>query len=301
MIHIPVLLNEVKDFFSDIFGGVIIDATLGMGGHSYALLESNPYIKLICIDRDKEAIEIALKTLEPFRGRFEVINGAFGNTVAEIVRQTPNIVGLLADIGVSSYQLDSPLRGFGFTQNCLDMRMDLDSSLNAEYVVNSYSRDDLHRIFRDYGEIRNYEQVTNKILEARKNKRISTSSELSALFSSNKRERINPATLIFQAIRIEVNDELGELKKLLSSIESLKGAKVAIISFHSLEDRIVKDTFKAWARNCICNDSVYKCECGGNNAKGVVLTKKPIVPSYQEITLNKRSRSSKMRCFKFND
>lgn len=293
--HIPVLYNEVIEAFSDIENGYIVDCTLGYGGHSEALLKNLPNVKLICIDQDSEALEFSKKRLEPFCDRVIFEKGRFSSVIKKHLDK--DIRGILADIGVSSLQLDKKARGFGFDSDVLDMRMDQNATLSAKDVVNSYSREQLEEIFRDYGEIREYKKVANIIVQ---NRPICSARELSELIEKNfKRGRIHSATLVFQAIRIEVNDELGELANLLDSIKNspLEHCKVAIITFHSLEDRIVKRTFKEWTKKCICTPDVYRCECGGNHDIGKIITKKPITPSKKEIKENPRSRSSKMRIF----
>lgn len=316
MIHKSVLLEEVADFFKGA-EGVFIDATLGLGGHSERLLEENPHISVIGIDKDKISLEFAKNRLKRFGARFRAVQGGFDEKVGEVLEslkdleKSPNdsanpnnpqkICGILADLGISSPQVDNLERGFSFESHTLDMRMDLDSPLTAKAVINGYPKDELNRIFRDFGEIHNYQKITNLILEARKNRKIESAKELCAILESHSKARggIHPATLVFQAIRIEVNDELGALRRFLGKIANLKGAKIAIISFHSLEDRIVKEAFKAWSAGCICDKDAMKCECGGKNQKGEILTKKPIIPSASEISRNKRARSAKMRCFKF--
>jgi len=293
--HIPVLLDEVLDVFKDIDEGYIVDCTLGYGGHSEALLKNNPNIKIIAIDQDKEAIEFSKKRLEPFKDRVIFEKDRFSNVIKKY--QDFDIRGVLADIGVSSLQLDKEDRGFGFNSNVLDMRMNQENPLSAKDVVNSYDRVKLEEILREYGEIREYKKVADIIV---KNRPFNSARELSQTIEKHfKRGKIHSATLVFQAIRIEVNDELGELIGLLEGIKnsSLKRCKVAIITFHSLEDRIVKRTFKEWSKSCICPPEVYRCECGNNNAVGKIVTKKPITPTKKEIKQNPRSRSSKMRVF----
>lgn len=316
MIHKSVLLEEVADFFKGA-EGVFIDATLGLGGHSERILDENPRISVIGIDKDKISLEFAKNRLNRFGVRFRAVQGGFDKKVGEILESlkdlekspkdsaNPNnpqkICGILADLGISSPQVDNLERGFSFESHTLDMRMDLDSPLTAKAIINGYPKDELNRIFRDFGEIHNYQKITNLILEARKKRKIESAKELCAILESHSKARggIHPATLVFQAIRIEVNDELGALRRFLDKIANLKGAKIAIISFHSLEDRIVKEAFKAWSAGCICDKDAMKCECGGKNQKGEILTKKPIIPSASEISRNKRARSAKMRCFKF--
>lgn len=336
MIHKSVLLDEVAEFFrgessvilSDLADlnqksaesksgqDIFIDATLGLGGHSERILEENPQIRVIGIDKDKISLEFAKNHLARFGARFSAVQGSFDEKIGEILEYFSNadsaqisqkeqgkIYGILADLGISSPQVDNLERGFSFESPNLDMRMDLDSPLTAKAVINGYSKDELNKIFRDFGEIRNYQKVTNLILEARKKRKIESAKELCAILESHTKVRggIHPATLIFQALRIEVNDELGALHRFLHIIKNanLKGTKIAIISFHSLEDRIVKEAFKAWSAGCICDKDALKCECGGQNQKGEILTKKPIVPSGAEISRNKRARSAKMRCFRF--
>ncbi|MCF6173701.1 MAG: 16S rRNA (cytosine(1402)-N(4))-methyltransferase RsmH, partial [Campylobacteraceae bacterium] len=197
--------------------------------------------------------------------------------------------------------LDDKDRGFGFDSQMLDMRMDRTNPFDAFEVVNSYTQQQLQEIFRDFGEVRDFKRAARIICEYREKKEIKSSAELSKLFKNfPSKKGINPATLIFQAIRIEVNDELGELARLLKAIEkaNLNDCIIAIISFHSLEDRIVKRVFKEFAKSCICPSGFMKCECGNNHSLGKIITKKPIIPTKEEIKINSRSRSSKMRIFK---
>lgn len=326
MIHKSVLLDEVAEFFRGELGksnnscesklnfnqDIFIDATLGLGGHSERILEENPQIRVIGIDKDKISLEFAKNRLARFGARFSAVQGSFDEKIGEILEHFSNanlaqgqgkIYGILADLGISSPQVDNLERGFSFESPVLDMRMDLDLPLTAKAVINGYSKDELNKIFRDFGEIRNYQKVTNLILEARKKRKIESAKELCAILESHTKVRggIHPATLIFQALRIEVNDELGALHRFLHIIKNanLKGTKIAIISFHSLEDRIVKEAFRRLSAGCICDRDALKCECGGQNQKGEILTKKPIVPSGAEISRNKRARSAKMRCFRF--
>ena len=296
--HIPVLFNEVIDTFKELKDGYVIDCTLGYGGHSLGILESNPNIKLICNDQDDEALAFSKKRLEKYQDRIIFNKGNFKNVIETF--KDKNIVGILADIGVSSLQLDKTQRGFGFDSETLDMRMDQNQDLSASDVVNNYSQKDLETIFKEYGEVKEYKKVASIIVE---NRPFLSSKELAQFLSKNMyKGKLHPATLPFQGIRIEVNNELGVLKELFEQIEDaeLKGTRVAIISFHSLEDRIVKNYFKKWTINCICPQHVMRCECGNNHKKGKNLTKKPIIPTAQEIKQNPRSRSSKMRVFRFD-
>lgn len=256
--HIPVLLKEVLDVFAPIKEGVIIDCTLGFGGHSEALLKQNPHIKIIGIDRDVYAREFAKKRLSVFGDRFDCVAGAFGEKISEIIQsQGDNIRGVLADIGVSSLQLDDSNRGFGFNSHSLDMRMDNQKSLDAKTIVNTYSTYELERIFREYGEIREYKKMASLIAARASKEPFESAQDLSSFLQQNfKNPRIHPATLAFQAIRIEVNDELGELGRLLKSASHLRKAIFGVITFHSLEDRMVKNAFKEWSKSCICDHKI---------------------------------------------
>ena len=296
--HIPVLYKETLEAFKDINDGFIIDCTTGFAGHSSGLLASNENIKLICNDQDDEALEFSKNRLEPYKQRVTFNKGNFEHVIDTF--KDYEIRGVLADIGVSSLQLDKLERGFGFESDTLDMRMNQNQSLDAATVVNTYSQSELERVFKDCGEVREYKKVTSLIIN---NRPFSSAKEISELLSKKMpKGKIHPATLPFQGIRIEVNDELGVLERLFDSLEKakFKNCIVAIISFHSLEDRIVKNYFKKWTKSCICPDGIFRCECGNNHALGKIITKKPIIPTALEIKQNPRSRSSKLRIFKFD-
>ena len=296
--HIPVLYKETLETFKDINDGYIIDCTTGFAGHSSGLLTSNENVKLICNDQDDEALEFSKKRLEPYTQRVIFNKGNFEHVIDTF--KNYEIRGILADIGVSSLQLDKLDRGFGFDSNTLDMRMNQNQSLDAATVVNTYSLAELERVFKDSGEVREYKKVASLILN---NRPFTSAKEISELLGKKmSKGKIHPATLPFQGIRIEVNDELGVLERLFDSLENakFKNCIVAIISFHSLEDRIVKNYFKKWTKSCICPDGVFRCECGNNHALGKIITKKPIIPTALEIKQNPRSRSSKLRIFKFD-
>ena len=295
--HIPVLLNETISLFSQINDGYFIDCTLGFGGHSEAILKNFPNIKLIGIDQDIEALEFAKNRLKSFASRIEFINGRASEVLANLPKNL-QIAGILADIGVSSYQLDNKDRGFSFDSDELDMRMDKSKNFSAKDVVNFYSKEELERIFKNYGECRRYKKIANAIISKRT---IKSNKELTDLLLSVGVRDKKTLAKIFQAIRIEVNNELSELENLLENAKKIakKGTILGIITFHSLEDRIVKNTFKEWSKKCICPPEAMKCECGGNNNIGIILTKKPLSASNEEIKLNLRSRSAKLRGFKF--
>ena len=301
--HIPVLHREVIEAFKDLSDGIIVDCTMGYAGHSLMILEANPNIKLIAIDQDQTAIDFSTKRLEKYAHRVSIRKGRFSTVIQEILQEVnPNeIKGILADIGVSSLQLDQKTRGFSYESDNLDMRMDKDASLSASNVVNECSRSELERILLEYGELRNYKKIADVIVQ---NRPFTSAKELSDMLKPHmpRGKKIHPATLLMQAIRIEVNDELGELKSLLKSIEEaeLSEAKVAIISFHSLEDRIVKKEFSKWSKSCICPPEAFRCTCGNNHQLGKILSKKPIMAQDDELKENARSRSAKMRLFQMD-
>ena len=295
--HIPVLFEEVIDTFVNLKDGYVIDCTLGYGGHSLGILESNPNIKLICNDQDDEALAFSKDRLKNYKGRIIFSKGNFKDVINRY--KDKNIVGILADIGVSSLQLDKNERGFGFNSETLDMRMDQNQELSANTIVNEYSQSQLEHIFKEYGEVKEYKKVASIIVQHRP---FNSAKELADFLSKKMfKGKLHPATLPFQGIRIAVNNELGVLEELFEQIEraNFQDTKVAIISFHSLEDRIVKNNFKKWMQKCICPAHLERCECGNNHQKGKNLTKKPIIPTQAEIKINARSRSSKMRIFQF--
>ncbi len=298
--HKPVLLNEVLEVFAELKEGVFVDATLGYGGHSEAILSAHPNIELIGVDRDDEAIAFSSKRLKKFGDRVKIIKSDFASALEKI--DTSNIIAILADIGVSSLQLDKRERGFSFESETLDMRMDSSQEFSAYDVVNGYSENELERIIRVYGEDRFSKKIASLIVKKRKEARITSAKELSFLIGANFRGgKINPATLTFQAIRIEVNSELEQLENLLQNAKKVSnnGEILGIISFHSLEDRIVKTSFKEWSKSCICPPEAFRCTCGNNNELGDVITKKPLLASASELKENPRSRSAKLRAFKF--
>ncbi|MDY0117774.1 MAG: 16S rRNA (cytosine(1402)-N(4))-methyltransferase RsmH [Sulfurimonadaceae bacterium] len=301
--HIPVLYNEVIETFQTIESGIVIDCTLGYGGHTSMLLEANPNIKMIGIDQDQTAIDFSTKRVAPFGERVSIKKGRFSKMIEEILRENKkeDIKGVLADIGVSSLQLDHKERGFSYESQTLDMRMDQEAPLTASDVVNSYSEAQLADILYTYGELNNSKKIAAFIVA---NRPFSSAQELAQktkhLLPQGK--KIHPATLLMQAIRIEVNSELKELESLLESLKEAKlpHAKIAIISFHSLEDRIVKQTFASWAKSCICPDEAFRCTCGNNHSLGKIISKKPITAQTGELKQNPRSRSAKMRVFQMD-
>jgi len=298
--HIPVLYREVADAFEGIEEGTIVDCTMGYGGHSSLLLEANEKIKLIGIDQDQTAIDFSTKRLAPFGDRVKIKKGRFSEMIKTIIEEegAENIRGILADIGVSSLQLDQKERGFSYESETLDMRMDKGAHLSAAEVVNGYPQKELERILRDYGEIRNAAQIASVIVKHRPFYSAKELSDAVKPFGA-RGKKIHPATLVMQAIRIEVNDELGELSRLLDAIEEarLPHARIGIISFHSLEDRMVKQRFSQWAKTCICPPEAMRCTCGNDHALGKVVSRKPLTAKADELKANARSRSSELRLF----
>ena len=301
--HIPVLLNEVLQSFSIVDEGYFVDCTLGYAGHSFEVLQKYEHLKHIGIDRDDEALHFSKTRLEPFSKRSKCYKGTFA-TVLPLLQESP-ITALLADFGVSSLQLDKKERGFSFVSETLDMRMDTSASLSAYEVVNEYSQDKLEYIFDAYGEIRSYKKLAAAVVEARSKEPLKSAKLLSDVVKTviPTGGKIHPATLMFQAIRIEVNNELGEIDGLLDAIEAkhYKNQVVSLITFHSLEDRLVKNRFKKWARSCICDPQAMRCVCGKNHDLGKALSRKPIIASKEELKINPRSRSAKLRSFRFKN
>jgi len=299
--HIPVLLNEVLESFADVPEGYFVDCTLGYAGHSSEMLEKYPHLRHIGIDRDDEALVFSANRLTPFEGRSKLYKGTFA-TVLPQLEEAP-ITALLADFGVSSLQLDKMERGFSFNSETLDMRMDSTAPLSAYEVVNTYSQEKLEYIFDAYGEVRSYRKLAGAVIEARANGPIQSAKALSQIAMSviPAGGKIHPATLMFQGIRIEVNNELGEIEGLLDAIEQkhYSAEVVSLITFHSLEDRLVKNRFKKWATACICDPQAMRCTCGKNHALGKVLVRKPITATKEELKINPRSRSAKLRSFRF--
>ena len=299
--HIPVLYYETLDNLVINPDGIYIDCTLGGGSHSEGILERlSDKGLLISIDQDTNAIEYSKKRLEKFGSKWKVFKGNFENidTIAYMAG-VDKVDGILMDIGVSSKQLDDPERGFSYRYDVkLDMRMNTDQKISAYDVVNTYSEEQLSKIIFEYGEERHARKIAKLIVEERKSSPIEKTSDLIALIKRAYPERASkhPAKKTFQAIRIEVNRELEVLENAMSkAVELLKvGGRLAIITFHSLEDRIVKNTFKDLATACKCPKDIPICVCGGVK-KFEIITKKPIIPIDDELKNNNRAHSSKLR------
>ena len=299
--HIPVLLKEVLESFADVPEGYFVDCTLGYAGHSSEVLNRYPHLQHIGIDRDEEALAFSRERLACYSDRSRLYRGTFA-TLLPTLTEKP-ITALLADFGVSSLQLDKKSRGFAFDSEILDMRMDTSAPLSAYEVVNHYPQEKLEYIFDVYGEVRSYRRLAAAIVEARAKAPIESAEVLSSIIQKviPKGGKIHPATLPFQAIRIEVNNEFGEIEGLLDAIEQrhYEGEVVSLITFHSLEDRLVKNRFRKWSQACICDPQAMRCSCGKNHALGKALSRKPVTASKEELRVNPRSRSAKLRSFRF--
>ena len=305
--HIPIMKNEVLELLAPERGGIFADGTLGGGGHAEAVLERLPENgKLYGIDRDGDAIAAASKKLERFGCRFKSVRGNFFDMRSLLSAEgVCGLDGVLLDLGVSSYQLDTPERGFSYNENApLDMRMDRSASMSAYDVVNTYSADRLAEIIRDYGEERYAARIARRIAAEREKAPIETTLQLAGLIkeampAAARNEKQHPAKRTFQAIRIEVNGELEELDAAISDIESFlnPGGVLAVITFHSLEDRIVKQAFKRFEEPCICDRRAPICTCG-LKPTAKIITKKPLTASDEELEANPRSRSAKLRAIR---
>ena len=301
--HISVLLNECIEGLNIKKDGIYLDGTMGGAGHSKEIVKRlSKEGLLIGVDRDMEAICVAKERLAEFPN-VEFVHDNHDN-IKEILENLDidKIDGILLDLGVSSYQLDERNRGFSYMGDAeLDMRMDKSQSLTAKEVVNTYSEEDLANIIYEYGEERFSRVIARKICEVRKEKEISTTAELVSIIESvipRKKQDGHPAKRTFQAIRIEVNDEIKPLyNTVLNSIDELKpGGRLCIITFHSLEDRAVKNAMNDAAGKCICPPGLPYCRCG-MVSKGKVITRKPILPTEEEMNENSRSKSAKLRIF----
>lgn len=304
--HKSVLLDECIENLNIKPNGIYVDGTLGGAGHSYHICQRlGEGGRLIGIDQDGDAIAAATKRLEPFKDKVTIVRSNYCN-MKQVLHDLgiEKIDGILLDLGVSSYQLDTVERGFSYRENApLDMRMDTRNDLTAKDIVNGYSEHELYRIIRDYGEDKFAKNIAKHIVQARQVKPIETTDELTEAIKAAipMKVRMNtghPSKKTFQAIRIELNKELDVLKNTLGDMIDVLGdeGRLCIITFHSLEDRIVKTYFKDQENPCICPPSFPVCVCG-KKSKGKVITRKPIVPSDEEIEENKRSKSSKLRVF----
>lgn len=302
--HVSVLLFECIEALNIRDGYTYVDCTTGGGGHSLEIAKRlGPNSRLICFDRDKDAIAAAKERLKDYLDKITFVNDNF-SALDRVINEygINNLGGVLADLGCSSYQFDTPERGFSYMHDArLDMRMDTDSPLSAYEVVNEYSEQALKKIIFDYGEERFAPKIASAICKSRSEHPITTTHELteiikSAIPSAARADGPHPAKRTFQAIRIEVNGELDAIKPLIDSAAAnlVSSGRIAVISFHSLEDRPVKQTFKSLLGGCTCPKDFPVCVCG---RKPVIkeITKKPILPTEEELENNPRSRSAKLR------
>ena len=304
--HKSVLLGETIESLRIRPDGVYVDGTLGGGGHAFEVLKRlSDKGRLIGMDQDADAIAAASKRLSPFGGRAVIVRSNYeqmGGVLSDLgIREAD---GICLDLGVSSYQLDTPLRGFSYREDApLDMRMDQRSERTAKDLVNTYSEGELYRMIRDYGEDRFAKNIAKHIVQNREKKEIETTGELTEIIRAAIPARIratdgHPARRTFQALRIELNRELEVLKNSLDGmIDRLSpGGRLCVITFHSLEDRIVKNCFRSNENPCTCPPDFPVCMCN-KKSKGRVATRKPILPSPEEISENKRAKSAKLRVF----
>lgn len=302
--HTPVLLHEAISNLNIKPDGIYIDGTIGGGGHAYQIVRClSPRGLLIGIDRDVSALEASGKKLKEFEKSFVLINDNFSNIkVIAKGRGFNSVDGILLDLGVSSHQLDEEERGFSYMQNArLDMRMDRNNAVTAETIVNEWPENDIAKIIKEYGEERWAKRIASFIDKERINRRIETTFDLveiikAAIPASARREGPHPAKRTFQAIRIAVNNELSILEETIKDgVELLKpGGRICIITFHSLEDRLVKFAFKKLEKPCICPPNIPKCVCGKVPLIKII-TRKPVIASGEELEKNPRSRSAKLR------
>ena len=307
--HKSVLLHETIDSLNIKADGIYVDGTLGGGGHAFEVCRRlGDGGKLIGIDQDGDAIAAATERLKEFPGRAVIVRNNYEN-IAEVLRDLgiEKVDGIYLDLGVSSYQLDTAERGFTYREDVpLDMRMDQRNPRTAADIVNTYSESELYRMIRDYGEDRFAKNIAKHIVKAREKKPIETTGELTEILKAAIPAKIrakggHPAKQTFQAIRIELNRELDVLNRSIDRMIGLlnPGGRLSIITFHSLEDRIVKTRFKTNENPCTCPPDFPVCVCG-KKSRGRVITRKPILPSEEEIQENSRSKSAKLRVFERN-
>ena len=300
--HKPVLLAECIEALHIRPEGIYVDGTLGRAGHSREIAQRLTTGRLVCIDRDQAAIDAAQERLAPWMDRVTLVHSNF-DRVSEILAELdiPGVDGMLFDLGVSSPQLDDASRGFSYMHDApLDMRMSQQGETAAD-LVNTESREELARILRDYGEEPFAWQIAGRIVEARENSPIETTLQLadivaSAMPPAERRKNKNPSRRTFQALRIAVNHELDALEEGLDTIfdHLAPGGRLCVITFHSLEDRLVKNKFRRWSTACTCPPEFPVCVCGGK-AKAKLITRKPIEANSQELEENRRSRSAHLR------
>ena len=300
--HEPVMTEEVLHYLDTPARKRVVDGTVGGGGHASEILRASDTVELLGIDRDEDALETAKKRLEPYRSRIRLVQGAYSG-LADYCREAgwDSVDAVLLDLGVSSHQIDTPARGFSHrTDGPLDMRMDRRSPTTAAKILNESTEDELTRIFREYGEERNARRVARAVVRRRAEKPWSRTGDFAELINRvvghSGRHGPPPATRCFQALRIAVNRELDELRDGLAAAEQMvePGGRIVVISFHSLEDRIVKQAFRYGEATCVCPPDMPVCRCG-KKATLRTLTRKPVRPTAAEVANNRRAASAKLR------
>ncbi|MBQ9030799.1 MAG: 16S rRNA (cytosine(1402)-N(4))-methyltransferase RsmH [Parasporobacterium sp.] len=303
--HEPVLINETLNSLNIHPDGIYVDGTLGGAGHSFKIIQRLKNGRLIGIDQDQDALDAALRRLAIFGDKVTLVKDNFVNIESILDGlEIDKVDGILLDIGVSSYQVDNPDRGFSYREDAeLDMRMDRESALTARDIVNTYPKEELARIIRDYGEEKFASNIAKHIVEERSRSPIETTGQLKTIIehaipAAVRKGQAGFAKKTFQALRIEVNSELDVLEASIDTmIGRLKpGGRLAIITFHSLEDRIVKNKFRENENPCTCPPGFPVCTCGAV-PRGRIITRKPIIPTEEECTRNKRASSAKLRVF----
>ena len=304
-VHKSVLLYETVGSLNIKPGGIYVDGTLGGGGHAYEVCKRLGSGRLIGIDQDADAIEAAGRRLAPFKDKVTIVRSNY-RSMADVLKELdiPRVDGIYLDLGVSSYQLDTASRGFTYREDApLDMRMDQRKEKTAADIVNHYSEQELYRIIRDYGEDRFAKNIAKHIVKARQEAEITTTGQLNEIIRAAIPAKVratggHPSKRTYQAIRIELNEELEVLNQAMDAmIDHLNpGGRLSIITFHSLEDRMVKTRFKTNEHPCVCPADFPVCVCG-RKSKGKVITRKPILPSKEELEANSRSKSAKLRVF----
>ena len=300
--HRPVLLRETIESLAVKRGGLFVDCTVGLGGHSEAILQASPDAQVLGIDRDEEALRLARERLAEFGGRFRAVRADFRELTRVLATAEVKAVrGILADLGVSSLQLDSPSRGFSFRHEApLDMRMDMSSGETAAELLGRLSEVEIARLIFEYGEERHSRRIARRIVARREaGEPVTSTTELAKLVEraiGGKKRRIHPATRTFQALRIAVNRELEGLDQFVAdAFDALEPhGRLAVISFHSLEDRIIKRTLLKLSGRCQCPPRLPQCACGARQVIEI-LTRRPLTPTEDEIAENPRSRSAKLR------
>lgn len=298
--HVPVLLNESVEALNLKAGGIYVDATLGGGGHTAHILLQQPDVKLFSFDQDPESLQQTKALEDKFPDNLTIVHDNFANLRTRLALERVRYIdGILFDLGVSSHQINQPERGFSFSLNGrLDMRMDKASNLTAYDIINKFDDYKMKKIFWEYGEERSAAKIVRNIILERDNKEIETTLQLAEIIDScmPAKQRIKAKARIFQALRIYINGEIEVLKTALADAVKMlnPGGRIVVISYHSLEDRVAKKFFQYEEKACVCPSSFPQCVCDKKSTLKII-TRKPLVPSSQEIEQNSRARSAKMR------